>query len=102
MTAVRFLLVNNANYPYTVYACDSYGNNCVLIAKINTTVPTINTIVLPPQFNTAPQVGLKLISNDGCVKFKVVNCAVILGYKQFQDDEFFIFQDNFVYQFENQ
>ncbi len=100
MTAVQFLLVSGLTNPYTVYACDSYGNNCILIAKINTTVPTVNKIVLPPFFNTAPQVGLKIITNDGCERFKVITCTEFFGYKKYQDDDFFIFQDDIFYQFQ--
>jgi len=60
--------------PYTIYACDVYGNNCVLIATIGTTVPPSNTIILPYQFNMAPAVGIKVITFDGCERFEVFNC----------------------------
>jgi len=31
--------------------------------------------MLPPQFNTAPIVGIKIITSDGCEKFETVVCT---------------------------
>ena len=75
MTSIELTLITGSiTIPYLIYACDVYGNNCVLIANILTTVPPTNTIFLPPQFNTAPAVGIKIITNDGCERFEIFNC----------------------------
>jgi hypothetical protein len=79
MTSIELTLITGSiTIPYLIYACDVYGNNCVLIANILTTVPPTNTIFLPPQFNTAPAVGIKIITNDGCERFEIFNCNELL------------------------
>ena len=45
-------------------------------------------------------VGIKIITSDGCVKFKVFDCTVPIS-KQFQDYEFFDFMDGISYDFQN-
>ena len=78
MTSIELTLITGSiTIPYLIYACDVYGNNCILIANILTTVPPTNTIFLPPQFNTAPAVGIKIITNDGCERFEIFNCYEI-------------------------
>jgi len=73
----------------------------VLIATIVTSVPPQNIIVLPPQFNTAPAVGIKVIYGDGCEKFEVVLCNVLPPVpKQFQDYQYFEFMDFYIYDFQ--
>jgi hypothetical protein len=67
MTSIELTVITGSiTIPYSIYACDVYGNNCVIIATIVTTVPPTNTIFLPPQFNTAPAVGSDL-------KYLIVN-----------------------------
>jgi hypothetical protein len=79
MTSIELTLITGSiTIPYLIYACDVYGNNCILIANILTTVPPTNTIFLPPQFNTAPAVGIKIITNDGCERFEIFNCNELL------------------------
>jgi hypothetical protein len=56
--------------------------------------------VLPPPFDMAPAVGIKIITSDGCEKFKVFDCATLIS-KQFQDYEFFNFMDGISYDFQN-
>jgi len=76
MTSIEITSITGGiTIPYTIYACDVYGNNCVLIANIVTTVPPTNTIFLPIQFNTAPAVGIKVITTDGCERFEIFNCV---------------------------
>ena len=101
MTAINIQSITGSNFPYTIYVCDVYGNNCVLIATIVTSVPPQNIIVLPPQFNTAPAVGIKVIYGDGCEKFEVVLCNVLPPVpKQFQDYQYFEFMDFYIYDFQ--
>ena len=57
--------------PFSGYACDVYGNQCVYIGQITVTPVTIT---LPPQFDTAPAIGLKLIDSTGCEKLITLIC----------------------------
>ena len=77
-----------------------YGNQCILVATINVAVPPTITITLPIQFNTAPAIGLKIITPD-CEKFVIINCDELppVG-KQFQDGDTFFFMDYTVYEFQ--
>lgn len=78
MTSIEITsITGGVTIPYTIYACDVYGNNCVIIASIVTTVPPSNTIFLPTQFNTAPAVGIKIITDDGCERFEIFDCLEI-------------------------
>jgi len=97
MTTLQFNSIIGLNYPFTIYVCDVYGNQCILLAYISTSVPTINTITLPPQFNTAPAIGVKVITSDGCERFKVLYCSEDI--KEFMDLEDFFFMDGVGYFF---
>ena len=88
-------------YPYDIYVCDVYGNNCGYISQINTPVPASVEIVLPPPFNMAPAIGFKLIDSTGCEKFGVLPCIDIPPEeKQFQDGDDFYFMSWDIYQFQ--
>ncbi len=97
MTSLQFTSIVGLNQPYTIYICDVYGNQCILVAYINTTVPVNNTFVLPPQFNSAPAIGVKVITSDGCEKFKVLYCSEDI--KEFMNLEDFFFMDGVGYFF---
>lgn len=77
MTSIILNTITGLNYPYDIYVCDVYGNNCGYISQINTPVPASVEIVLPPPFNVAPAVGIKIITSDGCEKFIVFDCIYI-------------------------
>jgi hypothetical protein len=78
MTSIEITSITGSiTTPYAIFACDVYGNNCIFIASIGTTVPPTNTIILPYQFNTAPAVGIKIITMDGCERFETFNCIEI-------------------------
>ena len=78
MTSIELTSITGSiTTPYQIFACDVYGNNCILIATIGTTVPPSNTIILPSQFNTAPAVGIKIMTFDGCERFEIFNCSVL-------------------------
>ena len=84
--------------PFSGFACDVYGNQCVYIGEITTT-PT--TITLPSQFNTAPAIGLKLIDTTGCEKLMTLICIEAEPIeKQYQDGDDFFFMDYEIYQFQ--
>jgi len=77
MTSIILNSIVGLNYPYDIYVCDVYGNNCGYISQINTPVPSSVEIVLPSPFNMAPAVGIKIITSDGCERFKVYDCIYI-------------------------
>jgi hypothetical protein len=97
MTSLQFTSIVGLNQPYTIYICDVYGNQCILVAYIDTTVPINNIFVLPPQFNTAPAIGIKVITSDGCERFKIIYCSDDI--KDFMDLEDFFFMDGIGYFF---
>jgi hypothetical protein len=72
VTSLQFTSIIGLNNPYTIYICDVFGSQCILVAYISTSVPINNTFVLPPQFNTAPAIGIKVIPSDGGEKFKII------------------------------
>ena len=97
MTSLQFTQVLGLNFPYTIYICDVFGNQCILVAYIDTNVPINNTFFLPPQFNTAPAIGVKVITSDGCERFKIIYCSDDI--KDFMDLEDFFFMDGIGYFF---
>jgi hypothetical protein len=97
MTSLQFTSIVGLNQPYTIYICDVYGNQCILVAYIDTTVPINNIFVLPPQFNSAPAIGVKVITSDGCERFKIIYCSDDI--KDFMDLEDFFFMDGVGYFF---
>ena len=78
MRIVTLNSINGLNFPYDIYVCDVYGNNCVLVSTISSSVPPTNTILLPSQFDMAPSVGVKIITSDNCEKFKIIDCDVLI------------------------
>ena len=79
MTSITLNSIIGLTYPYDVYVCDVYGNNCGYIVQINTSVPSSVEVVLPPPFDMAPAVGIKIITSDGCERFRVIDCIYING-----------------------
>jgi hypothetical protein len=97
MNLLSFSNIWGLNPPYTVYVCDVFGNQCILLAYISTTVPITNLMVLPPQFDSAPAIGVKVITSDGCERFKVLYCSDDI--KDFMDLDDFFFMDGVGYFF---
>ena len=77
MTSITLNSIIGLTYPYDVYVCDVYGNNCGYIVQINTSVPSSVEVVLPSPFDMAPAVGIKIITSDGCERFRVIDCIYI-------------------------
>lgn len=102
MTQIQINSITGSAYPYTLYACDVYGNQCVLITTIPSTATFPLTIILPPQFNGAPAVGIKIIDSTGCELFGIINCQGIGKGKLFEDGEIFLFMDADIYIFQDQ
>jgi hypothetical protein len=78
MTQVRITEISGSTaYPFSVYISDVYGNNQTLIGTINSAVPPTveyNTVI-PPIFNTAPEIMLKLVDSNNCEIFKILQCT---------------------------
>jgi hypothetical protein len=77
MTSITLLNITGLTYPYDIYVCDVYGNNCGYVAQVISSIPPTIEIVLPPPFNMAPAVGIKIITSDKCERFKIIDCLNI-------------------------
>lgn len=97
MRTLEFTSITGLIQPYTIYICNVFGGDCVLVAYFSTNVPPNNLFVLPPIFNTAPAIGVKVITSDGCERFKVLYCSEDI--KEFMDLEDFFFMDGIGYFF---
>ena len=97
------LIINNVTgitIPYQIYICNVYGNSCVLVASVNTTIPPAANITLPSPFDVSPAIGVK-IKDPFCERFIILNCVDLPPKgKQFQDGDYFIFMDYDIYQFQ--
>jgi hypothetical protein len=101
MTAINIQTITGINFPYTIYACDVYGNQCTLIATLVTSVPPEKIIILPSQFDSVAAVGIKVIDGNNCERFEVVYCNLLPPVpKQFQDYEYFEFMDFEIFDFQ--
>lgn len=74
MTSITLINISGLTYPYDIYVCNVYGNNCGYISQVNSSIPPTIEIVLPPPFNMSPAVGIKIITSDGCERFKIIDC----------------------------
>lgn len=77
MTTIDITNITGLTYPYNIYVCDIYGNNCIIISTVFTTIPPTNTILLPPQFDMVSSIGIKVITSDGCETFKIIECSIL-------------------------
>lgn len=76
MQTITLNSITGLNLPYTVYACDVFGNNCTVLSTVVSTVPPTFTFLLPPPFDVIPAIGIKIITSDGCERFEIYNCYV--------------------------
>jgi hypothetical protein len=74
MTSIILTNITGLTYPYDIYVCNVYGNNCGYVAKVISSIPPTIEIVLPPPFDMSPAVGIKIITSDKCERFRIVNC----------------------------
>jgi len=74
MNSVEITDISGLTYPYDVYICNVYEQNCILIATINTSVPAPVTLPLPTHFSNVPALGVKIITSDGCSRFNIEYC----------------------------
>ena len=75
MTSIDLYSISGLVYPYTVYVCDVYGNQCAVLSYINTPIPPSITLNIPSQFNNVPAIGIKIIDANGCEEFSILNCG---------------------------
>jgi hypothetical protein len=101
MTNLVFSGVSGMDLPYNVWGCDIYGNNCILIATIETSIPPTLTIPLPPLFDTYPGLLIKLTNCSNCDYTEYSVCDIFGTTKQFQDGDLFFFMDGIPYTFQN-
>ena len=84
MTAIEIISITGLNNPYFIEVCDVYGSNCILLSQVFTTVPPAVTLYLPPPFNSAPAVMIKITTLDGCVKTQTFEFMDLIVF-DFQD-----------------
>ena len=97
MGVISLSNIESTSFPFQIYVCNVYGNSCIYLGTIDSLVPPKNSIQLPPEYQSAPAVGIKIITNDGCEKFEVVNCTLLCGLLLQYDnnkDTFLLIQDN--------
>jgi hypothetical protein len=78
MTQVRITEISGGTYPISVFISDVYGNNSTLLGTISSgpVPPTVKyNNVIPAIFNTAPEIMLKLVDNNNCEIFKILDCT---------------------------
>jgi hypothetical protein len=81
MTQIRIEAVTGAT-PISVYVADVYGNYQSLLGTITNTgvIPPAERFFPPSLFNTAPAVMVKMIDNNGCEKFEIIDCSFGCGF----------------------
>ena len=71
MPYITISAISGFTFPYSIYVCNSYERDCILISTINKAPVSLR---LPFQFNSAPVVGIKVMSSNNCSKFESVIC----------------------------
>ena len=69
MPFVTINTISGFTTPYSVYACDAYEKNCYLVGSVSTFPYQLQ---LPFQFDSAPVVGIRVVSSNACESFSVV------------------------------
>lgn len=64
--------------PYQLFVSDIYGNNETFISSFSGAVPPSQYFNLPPLFDTAPIVLIKVIDASGCTTFHEASCQVVI------------------------
>lgn len=101
MQTITINSIVNVSPPYDIYVCNVYGNMCILLATITNPVPPQITINIPPPYESAPVLGIKMVSYDeSCEVLNVLYCESLSDFKLFQDTFQFYFQDGFIYEFQ--
>lgn len=74
MVTLDITSITGLTYPYNVFICNTFEQNCVFVATINAPVTSTLNLPLPTQFDTSPILGVKIVTSDGCSRFKVLYC----------------------------
>lgn len=79
MVQVRITGITGGTYPINVFISDKYGNYQTLLGAIatGTTIPpTVSyNSVIPPIFQTAPEILLTLVDANNCQVVKLLDCT---------------------------
>ena len=78
MLVIQLNSITGVTPPYDLFVCDVYGNQCAILATINTPIPPSLTLNVPSQFNNVPAIGLKIIDYYGCEQFVIINCETMV------------------------
>ena len=81
MVQIRITNISGGTYPINVWISDVYGNNEVLVDTISSSVPPVDYIYLPPIFDNAPAIMIKIVDALNCEKFKVYDCRFGCGFE---------------------
>ena len=78
MVQIRITNISGGTYPIDVFISDVYGNNKSHLTTITSgPVPPalFYTTTIPSIFETAPEILLTLIDDNGCQIFKILDCT---------------------------
>jgi hypothetical protein len=70
--------ISGGTYPINVFISDVYGNYETFLGTINSgpVPPNIEyNTVIPPIFQTAPEILLKMVDANNCQVFKILTCV---------------------------
>jgi hypothetical protein len=78
MVQIRITNISGGTYPIDVFISDVYGNNQSYLTTIASgPVPPelFYTAIIPPIFETAPEILLTLVDANGCELFELIPCS---------------------------
>lgn len=79
MRQVRITEISGGTYPISVIISDIYGNNAFTLGTITSgdaPPPTLSyNTTIPAIFQTAPQIMLTLVDDNGCQVIKILDCT---------------------------
>ena len=80
MRQVRITEISGGTYPISVIISDIYGNNAFTLGTITSgdaPPPTLSyNTTIPAIFQTAPQIMLTLVDDNGCQVIKILDCTL--------------------------
>ena len=77
MNQITLFNIQGVNPPLTIYICDVYGNDCVEVAQIISSIPPSLVLQVPSIFDNSAAVGVKIVTEDGCERLETVLCEII-------------------------
>jgi hypothetical protein len=81
MVQIRITNISGGTYPIDVFISDIYGNNEYYLTQITSgpVPPTLfYTAIIPPIFETASEIRLRLVDANGCEMFEILPCNTIV------------------------